>query len=88
MIYSNPNSLYGLWLELDVPSYQKEELYLFEGGVKVNHRLISTSFEFDGNVLTFHTGSGKNVYIFNRNEEKLTLTKKFPPNEQKMFLKQ
>ncbi len=39
------------------PPYKTDILTLSDNGVMMNHRFISTSFDFDGKVVTINTGS-------------------------------
>ncbi|PFG58616.1 uncharacterized protein DUF2850 [Vibrio sp. ES.051] len=60
--YSDPGKVYGEWIEIGAPPYQTERLTFSADGVYRNHRLITTEFEFDGKVITLHTGLGKTAY--------------------------
>ncbi len=60
--YRDPNKIYGEWIEIGTPTYQTERLTFSPDGVYRNHRLIATTFDFNGTVITLRTGSGKTAY--------------------------
>tara|TARA_Y100001960_G_C14775003_1_gene882613 strand:+ start:2711 stop:3124 length:414 start_codon:yes stop_codon:yes gene_type:complete len=60
--YVHPKHVYGTWIEVGAPPYSTEILTLNEQGVFRNHRLVSTSFEFDGERIFVKTGSGTTIY--------------------------
>ncbi len=57
-----PEQIYGEWIEIGAPPYQTELLTFSPDGVYRNHRLITTTFDFDGKVITLYTGLGKTAY--------------------------
>lgn len=60
--YVNPKHVYGTWVEIGTPAYNTETLTFDANGVFRNHRLISTTFEFDGEKIHLTTGSGSAIY--------------------------
>ncbi len=60
--YRDPEKIYGEWIEIGAPSYQIERLTFSPDGAYRNHRLITTNVDFDGKVITLHTGLGKTAY--------------------------
>ncbi|WP_253820753.1 DUF2850 domain-containing protein [Vibrio sp. 99-70-13A1] len=65
--FTDPSNVYGNWIEVGSPPYQTDKLSLSEKGVIRNHRLISTSFEFDGSNILITTGSGVSIYKMSGN---------------------
>lgn len=60
--FRDPEKIYGEWIEIGAPPYQTERLTFSPDGVYRNHRLVTTTFDFDGKVITLHTGLGKTAY--------------------------
>ncbi|MFC3023505.1 DUF2850 domain-containing protein [Vibrio zhugei] len=60
--YVAPKHVYGKWIEIGVPDYDTDVLVLSERGVYLNDHLISTTFKFDGSVVTIKTGDGISKY--------------------------
>ncbi|WP_394143231.1 DUF2850 domain-containing protein [Vibrio atypicus] len=60
--YVHPKHVYGTWVEVGAPPYSTELLTLNAQGVFRNHRLIATSFEFDGKKIFVTTGQGTTIY--------------------------
>ncbi|AYV23300.1 MULTISPECIES: DUF2850 domain-containing protein [Vibrio] len=58
----SPSRVYGNWIEIGAPKQSTEILTFTDYGALRNHRLIATSFEFDGRVVKLKTGSGLWVY--------------------------
>ncbi len=58
----SPSRVYGNWIEIGAPKQSTEILSFTDYGALRNHRLIATSFEFDGRIVTLETGSGMWVY--------------------------
>ncbi|MFA0567660.1 DUF2850 domain-containing protein [Vibrio gallaecicus] len=65
--FTDPSNVYGSWVEVGSPPYKTDKLSLSEKGVVRNHRLISTSFEFDGSNVFITTGSGVSIYKMSGN---------------------
>lgn len=62
--YSSASNVYGVWVEVNAPSYKADTLHLTSDGVVINYDFISTSFEFDGRTISFHSGSDPTVYNY------------------------
>lgn len=60
--YVHPKNVYGRWIEIGTPGYNTEVLTFNERGVYRNDRLITTTFDFDGKVITVTTGGGISIY--------------------------
>jgi hypothetical protein len=60
--YVHPKHVYGSWIEIGGPSYNRDVITLTEDGVFRNKRLITTKFEFDGKKIQLETGGGKYIY--------------------------
>uniref|UniRef100_UPI0030C77574 DUF2850 domain-containing protein n=2 Tax=Vibrio sp. 10N TaxID=3058938 RepID=UPI0030C77574 len=58
----SPKRVYGNWIEIGAPKQSTEILSFSDAGALRNHRLITTSFEFDGRIIRLETGSGLWVY--------------------------
>lgn len=54
----SPTRVYGNWIEIGAPKQSTEILTFSDVGALRNHRLITTSFEFDGRIVRLQTGSG------------------------------
>ncbi len=62
---TNPQMIYGDWIETQVLSDRNEVLTLSEHSVLRNDRLVATSFTFDGSEIHFSTGDGQYRYRWN-----------------------
>ncbi len=58
----DPSRIYGNWKEIGAPLQRTEILTFSPQGVHRDHRLIATSYEFDGRMVKVVTGSGQWVY--------------------------
>lgn len=58
----SPTRVYGNWIEIGAPKQSTEILTFSDAGALRNHRLVTTSFEFDGRIVRLKTGSGLWVY--------------------------
>mgnify|MGYP001329869482 CR=1 FL=1 len=69
--YIAPNNVYGRWLEVGTPSYDRSSIEFNQEGVFRNQRMVATQFEFDGQQIHVTTGSGVSIY-------QLTIAKNTP----------
>lgn len=61
-------AIYGTWVEHNVASYAAEKIEVGQNGIVKNGKLVSSQFDFDGDVLTYQTG--KTTYHYRMlNEE-------------------
>jgi hypothetical protein len=60
--HMSPTRVYGNWIEIGAPKQSTEILTFSDSGALRNHKLITTSFEFDGRIIRLETGSGLWVY--------------------------
>lgn len=68
----NPTRIYGEWTEIGAPSWSTDKFTLSPEGVTQESRFISSSFEFDGSVVSFYTGGEQYEYeVFGSNSERL-----------------
>lgn len=58
----SPTRVYGNWIEIGAPKQSTEILTFSDAGTRRNHRLVATSYEFDGRIIRVKTGSGLWVY--------------------------
>ncbi|USD63865.1 DUF2850 domain-containing protein [Vibrio maritimus] len=58
----SPKRVYGNWIEIGAPKQSTEILTFSDAGAMRNHKLVTTSFQFDGRVVRLETGSGHWVY--------------------------
>ncbi|MCK6262542.1 DUF2850 domain-containing protein [Vibrio sp. ZSDE26] len=49
-------SVYGVWVEQNVAGYATRKIHIGPDGVSVSGRVVSTNYEFDGNILEYQTG--------------------------------
>ncbi|MDN3609554.1 DUF2850 domain-containing protein [Vibrio ostreicida] len=54
---SAQQELYGLWQESDVASYSANTLHVTDEGIYWNEDLVSTRYDFDGEILKFSLGN-------------------------------
>ncbi|MGF1775608.1 DUF2850 domain-containing protein [Vibrio nomapromontoriensis] len=71
--HSNPkSSVYGMWVEKDAASYVKDWFELGQNGVTINHRVVATSFDLKGDLITFYSGDIRYQYqVLNKNKTQL-----------------
>ncbi|WP_428796904.1 DUF2850 domain-containing protein [Vibrio kasasachensis] len=69
--YIAPENVYGRWLEVGTPSYNRASIEFNQDGVFRNQRMVATQFEFDGRQIHVTTGSGISIY-------QLTVAKQTP----------
>ncbi len=62
------DKLYGRWVELGVPSYARDRFTISADGIYADGRLKSTTFEFDGDILTYEHSGTKYVYHIERKD--------------------
>ncbi|MGY2572345.1 DUF2850 domain-containing protein [Vibrio sp. C8] len=86
--YTNPSQVYGSWIEINAPGYRTEVITLSDQGVFRNHRLISTSFEYDGKNIKIETGQGRSVYALAGTENSPQLKRIQPASPIQRFIKQ
>ncbi len=86
--YTNPNQVYGSWIEINAPDYHTEVLTLNEQGVFRNHRLVSTNFEYDGKKIKVETGDGLSVYMISGTEKSPQLKRIEPVSPAQRFIKE
>lgn len=60
--HRDPQKIYGEWIEIGAPPYKTERLTFAPNGVYRNYRLVATTFEFDGKVISLETGLGETAY--------------------------
>lgn len=85
--YVHPKHVYGTWIEVGAPPYQTEILTLNDHGVLRNDKLISTTFDFDGQRVTIHTGSGDSVYQMSGTFQSPQLKRLVPNSPTQRFIK-
>ncbi|WP_161153281.1 DUF2850 domain-containing protein [Vibrio eleionomae] len=85
--YINPEHVYGKWVEIGGPNYNKEILTLSEKGVYKNNHLISTSFQFSGSTVTVRTGDGTTKYELDGSEDAPQLKRIKPGSPTQAFVK-
>ena len=54
----------------------------------MNHRFISTSFDFDGKIVTINTGSGPTVYTITGTYDSPRLKRLVPTTPSQQFVKE
>lgn len=86
--YTNPSQVYGSWIEINAPEYRTEVLTLNDQGVFRNHRLISTSFEYDGKNIKIDTGQGRSIYALAGTNNSPQLKRIQPASPIQRFIKQ
>ncbi|WP_165313513.1 DUF2850 domain-containing protein [Vibrio ziniensis] len=86
--YTNPSQVYGSWIEINAPGYRTEVLTLNDQGVFRNHRLISTSFEYDGKNIKIETGQGRSIYALAGTDKSPQLKRIQPSSPIQRFIKQ
>ncbi|WP_299691618.1 DUF2850 domain-containing protein [uncultured Vibrio sp.] len=84
----SPSNVYGTWIEIGAPPYQSDILTLSENGVMMNHRFISTSFDFDGKIVTINTGSGATVYTISGTYDSPRLKRLVPSSPSQQLIKE
>ncbi|MGR5000409.1 DUF2850 domain-containing protein [Vibrio celticus] len=84
----SPNNVYGTWIEIAAPPYNTDILTLSENGVMMNHRLITTSFDFNGKIVTINTGSGTTVYTISGTYDSPRLKRLEPSVPSQQFIKE
>ncbi|MEZ9287947.1 DUF2850 domain-containing protein [Vibrio lentus] len=84
----SPSNVYGTWIEIGAPPYKTDILTLSDNGVMMNHRFISTSFDFDGKVVTINTGSGSTVYTISGTYDSPRLKRLVPSVPSQQFIKE
>ncbi|NOH99860.1 DUF2850 domain-containing protein [Vibrio kanaloae] len=84
----SPSNVYGTWIEIAAPPYNTDILTLSDKGVIMNHRLISTAFDFDGQIVTINTGSGKTVYTISGAYDSPRLKRLVPSTPSQQFIKE
>ncbi|MCF7505989.1 MULTISPECIES: DUF2850 domain-containing protein [Vibrio] len=84
----SPNNVHGTWIEIGAPPYKTDILTLSDNGVMMNHRFISTSFDFDGKVVTVNTGSGPTIYTISGTYDSPRLKRLFPSTPSQQFIKE
>lgn len=85
--YVAPDVVYGQWLELDAPVYQREQLTFNAQGVFRDNRLIATHFDFDGQLITVKTGAGSMIYRLTGTHNVPQLHRVEPSKPRKRFVK-
>ncbi|EMB51569.1 N-acetylglutamate synthase [Vibrio mimicus] len=94
MLYSNifgrlqdqwfPKSeLYGLWIEQNVAPYTAQKITISSQGVVMNGRLVTTHFEYNGNLLEFMVNDQK--YEFDIQLEKKIMKQHSSSNYQAVY---
>ncbi|ENM5925281.1 DUF2850 domain-containing protein [Vibrio mimicus] len=94
MLYSNifgrlqdqwfPKSeLYGLWIEQNVAPYAAQKIMISSQGVIMNGRLVTTHFEYNGNLLEFMVNDQK--YEFDTQLEKKMMKQHSSSNYQAVY---
>ncbi|UPR36480.1 DUF2850 domain-containing protein [Vibrio cyclitrophicus] len=84
----SPSNVHGTWIEIGAPPYKTDILTLSDNGVMMNHRFISTSFDFDGKVVTINTGSGPTVYTISGTYDSPRLKRLVPSIPSQQFIKE
>lgn len=84
----SPSNVHGTWIEIGAPPYKTDILTLSDNGVMMNHRFISTSFDFDGKVVTINTGSGETVYTISGTYDSPRLKRLVPSVPSQQFIKE
>ncbi|MEZ8720236.1 DUF2850 domain-containing protein [Vibrio pomeroyi] len=84
----SPSNVHGTWIEIGAPPYKTDILTLSDNGVMMNHRFISTSFDFDGKVVTINTGSGPRVYTISGTYDSPRLKRLVPSTPSQQFIKE
>ena len=84
----SPSNVHGTWIEIGAPPYKTDILTLSDNGVMMNHRFISTSFDFDGKVVTINTGSGATVYTISGTYDSPRLKRLVPSVPSQQFIKE
>ncbi|MDN3702653.1 DUF2850 domain-containing protein [Vibrio artabrorum] len=82
------SNVHGTWIEIGSPPYKTDTLTLSDNGVLMNHRLISTSFDFDGKLITINTGSGTTVYTISGSADSPRLKRLIPSVPAQQFVKE
>ena len=82
------SNVYGTWIEVAAPPYNTDTLTLSDNGVIMNHRLIATSFDFDGKIVTISTGSGTTVYTISGTYDSPRLKRLEPSVPSQQFIKE
>ena len=84
----SPSNVHGTWIEIGAPPYKTDILTLSDNGVMMNHRFISTSFDFDGKIVTINTGSGPTVYTISGTYDSPRLKRLVPSTPSQQFIKE
>jgi hypothetical protein len=64
--------VYGKWTEIGAPSHATDVFYLKHDGVMAENRYLASSFEFDGRIVSFYSGSTLYEYqLFGDFDERL-----------------
>ncbi len=84
----SPSNVHGTWIEIGAPPYNTDILTLSDKGVMMNHRLITTSFDFDGKIVTINTGSGPRVYTISGTYDSPRLKRLEPSTPAQQFIKE
>ncbi|GAB2643905.1 DUF2850 domain-containing protein [Vibrio panuliri] len=94
LIYQNyqqsidPHRVYGRWIEIGTPTYDRATIEFNQDGVFRNNRLITTKFEFDGSQIRLETGSGWHVYQLSSRQNAPLLNRVQPNSPSQRFVKQ
>ncbi|MGO1298105.1 MAG: DUF2850 domain-containing protein [Vibrio sp.] len=86
--YVAPKHVYGKWIEIGVPDYDTDVLTLSARGVYLNNHLISTTFKFDGSVVTITTGDGVSRYELTTMNDIPKLERITPENSNQTLVKE
>ena len=86
--YTNPEHVYGTWIEIGTPVYNTDTLTLNNHGVFKNGRLIATQYDFTGKRIYVETGSGISIYEMAGTERSPQLKRLQPNSPTQRFIKQ
>lgn len=72
LAHIDKSRVYGKWIELGAPPHVTDIFYLKPDGVMAENRYMASSFEFDGQVVSFYSGDTLYEYqLFGDNDERL-----------------
>ncbi|GAK87382.1 hypothetical protein JCM19238_4992 [Vibrio ponticus] len=84
----DPKHVYGRWLEMGTPGYDRASIQFNDSGVFRNNRMVATKFEFDGSLIHVKTGSGLHIYQLSYSKDAPLLRRIQPNSPTQRFVKQ
>ncbi len=81
---TNPEHIYGKWVEQNVPDYVRDSFVVSDEGVYIEERLIDTDYIFDGKSLTY-TYQGKEYKYLIKDSKATVMQRVSPLHYQSVF---